>query len=197
MASTGGNREIAKRYAAAFFALAGEQNRLDQVSRDMKDLGQMLAQSDALVRLIRDMTIKSDVQTKALLALAEAAQFSDLTKKLLGALAAQRRLAVLGDVIAAVEAEIAVQKGEVTADVVSAAALDQKQSDALVAALKKSLGKTVKLSLSQDAGLIGGLVIQIGSQLIDASVKTKLERLTRALKGQGTSSGKAKMKEVA
>src|SRR5690606_13522165 len=99
--------------------------------------------------------------------------------------------------IAALRAEHAREKGEVTAQVVSAQNMDDKQQAALAAALKSAIGKDVKLDLTEDPSIMGGLVITVGSKRIDSSIRSKLERLHRALKGSDASKDKSKMREVA
>lgn len=196
MAGPSGYQDIARRYAAAFFALAKEQSQLDAVANDMAMLGAGLS-TGALNGFLNNSTLKRDKQSEALLAAAKALKVSDLTAKLLGLLASKRRLPVLSSVIAEVQALIAAEKGEVTAEVTAAQALDQSQIDQIAANLKKSLGQDVRVVLHIDASIMGGLIIKVGSKLIDSSIRTKLDRLHRALKKSTTASDKAQMKEVA
>jgi F-type H+-transporting ATPase subunit delta len=197
MASASGNSEIARRYARALFELAREQNAVDAVEADLTALASMLASSDDLARLADDATLKRKVQEAAMLAVADAAQFSPLTRNLLGTLAQKRRLPALAAVIAAAQDRIAEHKGETTATVVVARALDKAQVDAVAAALKKALGLNVKVNVIEDPSIMGGLVVRVGSMLIDSSVRTRLDRLTRALKSQDRTEDQKKMKEVA
>lgn len=197
MASTTGNQDIARRYATAFFSLASEQSQLDQVARDMTSLEALVTSAGDFARLTKDPTIRRDDQVKALLALAKHLKLSPLTEKLLGTLAMRRRLPALASVVAAVQAMIANHKGEVTAYVTAAQALDQSQISTIADHLKKVTGKTVNVKLSIDADIMGGLIIRVGSQLMDASVRTKLDRLHRALKNSNELSAQKKMKEVA
>ncbi len=197
MASQGGNQDIARRYALALFEMAKEQGKIDQVSQDLVALRSIVAQSAEFRALMVNPTIKRDQQAKALAGLAAHIKSSDLMGQFLGTLAAKRRLPALDLIIAAAEEQIAQHRGEVTAHVVSAQKLDKSQIDSIAANLKKALGMTVKVHATENADIIGGLVIRVGSQLIDSSVRTKLERLTRALKSQSTSTDKTKMKEVA
>ncbi len=197
MAGQTGNQDIARRYALAFFELAKEQGQMDPISLDLQSLKGMVAESKDFRTFMSNATLRRDDQMRALVALGEKAKWHSLTQKFLGTLAAKRRLAILPEIIAAVQAEIARQKGEVTAEVTAAYALDPAQVSSVAAALKKVLGLTVKIELKQDADIMGGLVIRIGSQLIDSSVRAKLERLHRALKNSNTSIDKKKMREVA
>lgn len=197
MASTSGNSEIARRYATALFELAKEQGALDAAAQDLAVLGSMLANSKDLAMLTANATLQRRDQEKAVQAVADAAQFAPLTKNFLGLLAQKRRLADLPAIIAAVQAEISRHKGETTAEVTTAQPLAPAQADAIAAALKKGLGLNVKLRMIEDASLLGGLVVRVGSMLIDGSVRTKLDRLTRTLKSQDPSTDTKKMKEVA
>ena len=197
MAGQTESQDISRRYARACFALAREQNQLEQVSADLLGLRKMLADSSDLQKFIINATLKRDDQMRALAALGARAQWAPLTQKFLGTLAQKRRLASLPGIIAAVLGEIANYKGEVTAEVTAAVGLDAAQVNGIAAALKKVLGKTVKVDLKQDADIMGGLIIKIGSKLIDSSVRAKLERLHRALKSSNTSKDKTKIREVA
>ena len=134
---------------------------------------------------------------KALVAISKHLKLSPLTEKLLGTVAHNRRLPELEGIVVATQKLIADHKGEVTAEVTAAQALDQSQIDAIAGNLKKVLGKKVNVSLNVDPEIMGGLIVKVGSQHIDSSVRTKLERLHRALKTNSDSSDKAKMKEVA
>jgi F-type H+-transporting ATPase subunit delta len=189
--------EISRRYAHACFALAREQNQLEPVAADLLGLQSMLAGSADLQKFISNATLKRDDQIKALAALGARMQWAPLTQKFLGTLALKRRLNILPSIITAVLSEVAHYKGEVTAEVTAAHMLDAAQVNNIAAALKKVFGKTVKVALKQDAAIIGGLIIKVGSQLIDSSVQAKLERLHRALKSSDTSGNKTKIREVA
>jgi F-type H+-transporting ATPase subunit delta len=192
-----GHQDIARRYARAFFELAQEQGQVDHISLDLLSLQGMLAESGDFRRFIGNVTMLRDDQVRALGVLGDRAKFSALTQKLLGLLAMKRRLNVLPEIVAAIQGRIAAHKGEVTAEVTAAYALEPAQAAGISAALKKALGVTVKIELKQDAGIMGGLIIKIGSRQIDSSVQAKLLRLHRALKSPNTSSDKSKMKEVA
>lgn len=197
MASTGGNHDIARRYATAFFALAQEQSQIDLIAKDIDAVGALVASGGDFTRFTDNATIKRADQVKAITAIAKHLKLSPLTEKFLGSLAAKRRLDALPEIVSAVKGLIADHKGEVTAEVTAAQALDQKQIGDIATHLKKVLGKEIKVILAVDPEIMGGLVIKVGSQLIDSSVRTKLERLHRALKNSNELSGQKKMKEVA
>jgi F-type H+-transporting ATPase subunit delta len=191
------SQDISRRYAHACFALAREQNQLEQISADLSALQALLVESADLQKFIGNATIRRDEQLKAIAAIGAKAKWSPLTQKFLGTLVQKRRLNMLPSIIEAVLGEIAASKGEITARVTAAQKLDAKQIDGIAAALKKITGKTVKVQVSEDVAIMGGLIINIGSQLIDSSVRSKLERLHRSLKSSNTSQGQKKIREVA
>lgn len=197
MASKSGNQDIARRYAAAFFELALEQSQVSVVENDMAVLESLLASGGDFTKFTEDATLKRADQARALVAISQHLKLSGLTEKLLGTLALRRRLPAMSAVVAAVQSLIADHKGEVTAHVTAAQALDQAQIGDIAAHLKKVLGKTVIVKLDIDPAIMGGIVIKVGSKLMDASVRTKLERLHRALKNSNELSSQNKMKEVA
>ncbi len=197
MASKGRGSDIGKRYATAFLELAVTQGVIDKVAADVRALATLLHQSVDFARMAQASILSRAEQRKAVLAVAQKCGFSDLTRKFLGVLADNRRLADLGVILDAVGDELALRKGEVTAEITSAHPLTAEQVSAMEAALKKGLGKTVKLNLKQDASLLGGLMVKVGSKMIDNSVRSRLDRLHRALKGNNNGNTKSLMKEVA
>jgi len=176
---------IAERYASALYELADESKALDQVAADLKAIRAMMASSADLMRLIRSPVLGRSEQAKAVSALADKAGFSGLTGRFLGALASNRRLFALASVIDAFLAELARRRGEATANVTSAVALTPAQTQALEEALKSVVGSKVSVDLKVDQSLIGGLVVRVGSRMIDTSLATKLRRLRLAMKGVG------------
>ncbi|MBU6475499.1 MAG: F0F1 ATP synthase subunit delta [Alphaproteobacteria bacterium] len=191
------NNDISRRYAHACFSLAREGNQIEPLAADLKSLQVMLEESADLRKFLDNPTLRRTDQEKALAALAEKAGFCPLTKKILGTLAHKRRLPMLAGIIAALQGEIAESKGEITAEVTAAEELSQEQAGHIAAALKKSFGRTVTVVLKKDAAIIGGLIIRVGSKLIDSSVRAKLDRLHRALKNPNASQDKKKKREVA
>jgi F-type H+-transporting ATPase subunit delta len=174
---------LAGRYAVALFELAQEQDELDRVAGDLHRLREMLAESADLARLIRSPVLSRDDQARALTALGQRAEFAPLTRQFLALLAHNRRLFALPEVIAAYDRLLAEQRGEVGAEVVSAVALSPEQLESVRQQLAAAVGQTVKLSTTVDRGLLGGLVVRVGSRMIDASIRTKLQQLERAMKG--------------
>jgi F-type H+-transporting ATPase subunit delta len=174
---------VAGRYALALFELARDGDALDAVAADLGAFKAMLDESTDLRRLIRSPVISREQQGRALAAIAERAGFADLTKKFLGVLAEHRRLFTLPEVIAAYGAMLAEHKGEVAAELVSAVPLQEQQVAALKDQLSASVGKQILLSARVDPGLLGGLVVRVGSRMLDASLRTKLRQLELAMKG--------------
>lgn len=196
MAEKSGNLDIARRYAQALLALV-DSGKQDALSRDLKSLENMISESVDFQRFINNATLQRAAQVKALAALGAKAEFSPLMQNFLGTLAMKRRLAALPEIIAALKSALDARQGVATAEVTVAQALDAAQSKALQSALAKMLGREVNLQVLEDPAIIGGLIVKVGSQLIDSSVKSRLERLHRALKSSDTSKDKSKRREVA
>lgn len=197
MAGQTANQDLARRYATAFFELASEQSQTDAIAKDLEAVTKLLQAGGDVDALVQNTTLRRADQAKALAAVADHLKLSPLSKKLLGTVALNRRLADLAAIVAAAQALIAEHKGEITAEVTAAQALDQAQIGAIAKNLKKVTGKEVNVVLNVDPAIMGGLIVKVGSQLMDSSVRTKLERLHRALKSNSDSSDKAKMREVA
>lgn len=176
---------LAGRYATALFELAVEDNALDVVSGDLADLATLLAESGDLDRLVHSPVLSRDEQSQAMAAILEAAGAADLTARFVGLLAERRRLFVLTDIIAAFQRLLAAHRGEVSAEVTSATALSDSQLDAIRSALKRVVGGNVAVDARLDKSLIGGLVVRLGSRMVDASLKSKLQRMHLAMKGVG------------
>jgi F-type H+-transporting ATPase subunit delta len=143
----------------------------------------MLDDSDDLRRLVRSPVIGRDQQGRAVTALAKQAELGDLSANLLGLLARNRRLFVLADMVRAFDSLLAAHRGEVTAEVAAATPLTDQQTQAIMASLKRATGRDVRLSTTVDPLLIGGLVVKVGSRMVDASLKAKLQSLRLAMKG--------------
>jgi len=173
---------IAKRYATALFELADESASLDTVSADLKSLKNMLDQSEDLSSFISSPLYSREQHSSALSAILDKSGSSDLTKQFIGIVARQRRLFALVEMIADFDARLAEKRGEVTAQVTSAHALSDAQVAQLKETLKAQLGSDVTLESSVDENLLGGLVVRVGSKMIDSSIRTKLNRLQLNLK---------------
>jgi len=183
VASEAGVSGLAERYAKALFELADEQKALDAVAEDLRALRAMVAESADFRRLIRSPVLSRAEQAKAIAALAERAGFSALTRNLLGVAARNRRLFVLPDVITGYLQELATRRGEVTAEVTAAQVLTPRQTEAVNEQLRKAVGRKVAVDIRVDPSLLGGIIVKVGSRMIDASLKSKLARLRLAMKG--------------
>ncbi len=176
---------LAARYAAALFDLADESKQLDQVAADLASLKTAIAGSDDLRRLLRSPVLARNEQGRAMAKLLETAGASDLVRRFIGLVAQNRRLFVLPDMIEAYLSQLAARRGEVTAEVVSARPLSDAQRDAVAEALRKAIGGKIAVDARVDPALLGGLVVKVGSRLVDSSLRTKLHRLQLAMKGVG------------
>ncbi|WP_374529592.1 F0F1 ATP synthase subunit delta [Novosphingobium sp.] len=181
--SSGITASLQGRYASALFDLANEKKAVATVESDLETLGQAILGSADLAALIRNPQIGRDAAAKAVNGVADVLGLSDLTKNFLGVLAANRRLAVLPEIVRAFASIAAAARGEVTAEVTSAHALTATQLKALAAKLKAREGKDVKITANVDPELLGGLVVRIGSTQIDSSIRTRLNSLAQAMKG--------------
>lgn len=177
---------IAERYATALFELALEADpagaALDTVMADLNSIEGALSASVELKRLIRSPIVSREEAGRALAAVLKALRAGDLTQRFTGLLASNRRLFVLPRIITTFRKKLADHRGETTAEVTSARALSPAQTQALKAQLKSALGKDVQVVEHVDASLLGGLVVKVGSRMIDSSLRTKLDSLHVAMK---------------
>lgn len=176
---------IADRYATALFELAEQDKALDQVAGDLKRLKAMIAESADLRRLLGSPVMSRTEQSNAVISLAAKTGMHDLTRRFLGLVGTNRRLAAVPAMTRAFLARLAARRGEVSAEVWTAAALTDSQLSALGAALKKAVGSNVTMDVAVDPTLLGGMVVKVGSRMVDSSLKTKLQRLQLAMKGVG------------
>jgi F-type H+-transporting ATPase subunit delta len=176
---------LAGRYASALFDLAKADNQLDAVTGDLDSLNAMIGESEDLRRLLDSPVISSDDQGRAISAIAEKAGFNDLTRNFIGVVSGNRRLFVLPAIISAFRDILGAHRGEATAEVVSAAELSDKQLTDLGDSLKKAIGSKVTIDASVDPELLGGLVVKVGSRMVDSSLRTKLQQLRLAMIGIG------------
>ncbi len=176
---------VAGRYASALFELAEEQKQLAQVEQDLISFQELLNESEDLRRLVRSPVFSSDEQSAAISAVLERAGIGGLAANFLKLAARNRRLFAVPDMIRAFRAMCARARGEVEASVASAFPLQDGQVQALKDALKASVGKDVQVNLTVDPELLGGLVVKIGSRMIDSSLRTKLNSLKMRMKEVG------------
>ena len=176
---------LSGRYATALFELADAENQLDQVANDLELVSEVLVSSEDLRRLIRSPVISRKDQQIAMNLILSKMKVSSLTLKFVGVIAENRRLDCIGQIIKAFQALIADRRGEVTAEVVSAVSLSNSQIGDLRKVLEKISGKQVTVSKSVSEDLLGGLIVKMGSRMVDSSLKTKLNKLRFAMKGIG------------
>ena len=176
---------VSGRYATALFELARDEKSIDAVKGDLDKFDAMLSESADLKRLVRSPVFSADAQLKALNAVLERAGISGISANFLKVLTANRRLFAVSDVIRAFRALVAQFKGEATADVTVAETLSDKNLDALKTALKSVTGKDVALNVKVDPSIIGGLVVKLGSRMVDSSLRTKLNSIKHAMKEAG------------
>ncbi len=181
--SGGIQASLAGRYATALFELARDEKQLEAVGASLATLRQTLRESDEFRELTSSPLISREQATGAVAATAEAMRLDPITANFLGVLARNRRLGQLGNVIRAFNMLSARHRGETTAEVTSAHPLTDDQVAALKANLKTRLGRDVAVDLNVDPTILGGLVVQVGSQMIDGSIRTKLNTLAHAMKG--------------
>ncbi|SLN13605.1 F0F1 ATP synthase subunit delta [Oceanibacterium hippocampi] len=174
---------IAGRYATALFELANEAKALDDVAGDLATVKAALAESEDLRRLVRSPLVSREAQSAAMLAVLEALGTGDTVRKFIGVVARNRRLFVLSEMIEGYRRLLAAHRGEIAASVTSAKALTKTQLEALKKQLAGAMGRDVNVEASVDESLIGGLIVQVGSRMVDASVRTKLQNLKYAMKG--------------
>lgn len=176
---------IADRYATALFELALDTGAVDQLQSDADALAAAIESSDDLSDVLSSPIYGREDAENAIGKVAEAMGLSPLTGNTLKLMAQNRRLFAAPALIRAVQAKIADHKGIVTADVVSAKALTKTQSEKLVSKLKAAIGKDVKLNATVDESLIGGLVVKLGSKMIDTSIRSQLGALKNTMKEVG------------
>lgn len=172
---------VAGRYASALFELASESSKAADVESDLGKFQGLLDESPDLVRLVRSPVIAADDQSRAIAAILDRAGISGLAANFLKLVANNRRLFVIQDIIKAYRALAAKARGEVSAEVTSAVPLNSEQIAALKEMLKASVGKDVTLQSRVDPSLLGGLIVKLGSRMIDSSLKTKLQNIKLAL----------------
>lgn len=172
---------IAGRYAVALFELASEGKALDAIGADLDRFLAMLDGSPDLEQLCRNPVFTSEEQEKAITAVLAKAEIGGLAANFLKLVASKRRLFLVRAMITAFRALVAEKKGIVSAEVTVAAPLSDKNRKAVLDALQATSGKSIALTERVDPAIIGGLVVKMGSKMIDASLKTKLNAMKIAM----------------
>jgi F-type H+-transporting ATPase subunit delta len=173
---------MAGRYATALFDLAREANAIDAVKSDLDRFDALVAGSADLTRLVRSPVFSEEEQLRALSAVLEQAGIGGLAANFLKLVTSNRRLFAVRDMIKAFRALVAQHKGEATAEVIVAEQLKDEHVQALRAALKSVSGKDVDLDVKVDPAILGGLVVKLGSRMVDTSLRTKLNAIKHAMK---------------
>lgn len=174
---------IAGRYALAIYELAEEEKALDAISGDFAVLKEMISASTDLTRFVRAPVFSREAQKKGMAALLDKMGANNLTKRFVLLLAAKRRLFVLTAAIKAFESLLAGKRGEVDAQVSSARPLSDSELATLRGAIKSRIGRDPRLETKVDPSILGGLVVQVGSKMIDTSLRTKLNAIRIAMRG--------------
>ena len=174
---------VAGRYATALFELAVDRGVIDEVANDLRQLQAMINKSADLRRLILSPLFSRTQQSDAMAAVLTSAGLSELVRNFIGVVAGNRRLFALEGMIGAYRGLVAQHRGEVTAEITSATPLSESQRSAVEQALKQAIGSNVAIDTEIDPDLIGGMVVRVGSRMVDSSLRTKLQRLQLAMKG--------------
>ena len=176
---------IADRYATAVYEIAKDGKAVKKLESDLDALQAVLTDSADFRTLIQSPIYTREEQASAIAAITKKMALSETTSNVLNLMATKRRLFVVPQLVKTLRELIAADKGEVTAEVTSAKALTKAQSEKLVASLKSTTGKTVTLNTTVDESLIGGLIVKVGSRMIDTSIRAKLNSLQNVMKEVG------------
>jgi len=173
---------MAGRYATALFELAREERAIDRVKADLDRFEALLAESPDLLRLVRSPVFSSDQQSRALASVLDLAGIGGLPAKFLLVVAQNRRLFAVRAIIKDFRTLVAHYKGEVTAEVTLAERPDDRQLAAITDALRAVTGKDVQVDIRVEPSIIGGLIVKVGSRMVDSSLRTKLKSIKHAMK---------------
>lgn len=176
---------LSGRYADALLELAADNGAVESVEADVKQLQEVIASSDDFQRFIGSPAFSRADHVKGLTAVMEKSGISEVTRKFVLLIASNRRLFALSAILDVVLAKLAEKRGEVTANVTAARDLTATQLTALTKSLKEATGKDVNVQVDVDSKILGGLVVQIGSRMVDSSLRSQLQRLQLSMKGVG------------
>ena len=176
---------VASRYAKAIFDLVLESDEVAELENDVESLSDALDKSQELRDLIASPLYTRDDQKAAIVAIGTKMKLLANLNNTLALMASKRRLFVMGSFLRQLKILIAEHKGEITADVMSAKSLTKEQSDKLAKAIKERVGKEIKINASVDESIIGGIVVKVGSKMIDTSIRSKLNSLQTVMKEVG------------
>lgn len=184
-ASTSLAAGAAGRYATALFELARDEGALEATEKDLDALKSALEESDDLASVLKNPIYSRAEQAAAMAAVGSKMGLSPLVQNVIALMASKRRLFAVPEFISVFKALMADHRGEVTADVTAARELSDTQANALVAHIKQAIGQEVKLNVTVDPSIIGGLIVKVGSRMIDSSIRSKLSSLQNAMKEVG------------
>jgi F-type H+-transporting ATPase subunit delta len=173
---------MAGRYATALFELALEENALDAAKADLERFDALIGESADLARLVRSPVFTADEQARALAAVLDKAEIGGIAAKFLKVVASKRRLFAVRQMIRGFRRLVAHHKGEVTADVTLAEPANEAHLALIRSALKSITKKDVEIDVKVDPSIIGGLIVKLGSRMVDSSLRTKLNALKHAMK---------------
>ena len=176
---------MAGRYATALFELARDTGTIDEVTTDLDQLAALIAQSPELQGLVRSPVLGAEQQTKAMSIVIERMGITGLAANFVKFVASNRRLFALPDMIRGYKALVAREKGEITAEVTVAETLAERHLGALKEALRSVTGKDVELKIEVNPAIVGGLIVKLGSRMVDSSLRTKLNSIKHAMKEAG------------
>ncbi len=176
---------ISNRYATALFELAAERGAVDRVGRDLEQITKMLNDSSDLLHMVNSPVINRDHQVSTMAELTERIGMDVLSRNFVGLISHNRRLSELPEMIRAFQLLLSKNRGEVLGEITSSHKLDKKQVEVIKASLEKTSGKKFRLRTKVDSSLIGGVLIKVGSSMIDSSIRTKLVNLSNVMKGSG------------
>lgn len=179
---TAGTKRIAERYVKALFDVASQNGSLDAVEKDLANLGQVVAISPEFRDFLDNPLLPAEARAQAMLAILDKVKAGQLTRQFIGMVLQQKRLPLLPQIVTEFASKASEARGELTADVTTAAPLNDKQAAALAQRLAKAYGRTVRINASHDPALLGGMVVRIGSQQLDSSLSGKLRRLGQSLR---------------
>jgi len=180
-----GKSVLSRRYAKALFGLASEQNKLDDVAKDLIEINKMVESSDDLQKVLKSPIISKEKLSGAIQVLFRKAGISVLTMRFCDLLGENRRLTILPEISKQFAELLAEAKGEVVAEVISASSLSANDEKKITARLEKATEKRVRLKKVVNEDIIGGLILKVGSGMLDSSIGGRLDRLKLHLKGTG------------
>jgi F-type H+-transporting ATPase subunit delta len=180
---------LAGRYALAIFELAQEERAVETVAADFAALKQLMEKSPELTRLIRAPVFSREEQAAGMNGVLHRMEAAPLTRRFILLLASKRRLFALADIVRAFGSLVAKQKGEMSAQVTSARPLSADETSELKSILRSKLSKDVILETRLDPSLLGGLIVKVGSRMIDSSLRTKLNGMRMAMRGANHENG--------